>query len=170
VQVRDRVCKDFTRPGSASCCCTWTEHLGTICITTIQTHQNPQAQVPPLRLLSHSQYGANTRQGSSPRISMLCEGSCEKTWGTWPRPGLSAWTWVLLCLGKFLECTSGKFRARSPSLSPRECFTFHNLQQQGTHKSGALLPPLLFSSFQTNRNLSGAECNALKGTDPLGMC
>jgi hypothetical protein len=129
VQVSDRVCKDFTRTGSDSCCSTWTEYLGTIFITTIQTHQNHQAQFPPLRPLSYSQYVATTRQRSSPRISMLCEGSCEKRWGPWPRPGISAWTWGLLCLGKFLECTSGKFRARPPSLSPRECFTFHYLQQ-----------------------------------------
>jgi hypothetical protein len=90
--------------------------------------------------------------------------------GPRPRPGLLAWTWVLLCLGKFLECRCGKFRARPSSLSPRECFIFCYLQQLVTHNSGALLPPVLFSSFQTSRNLSGAECNALKGTVPLGMC
>jgi hypothetical protein len=97
-------------------------------------------------------------------------GSCETRQG----PMAQAWAFSLnlglLCLGKFLECRCGKFRARPPSLSPRECFTFHYLQQLGTHNSGALLPPVLFSSFQANRNLSGAECNVLKGTDTLGMC
>jgi hypothetical protein len=65
VQVRDRVCKDFTRPGYVPCCCTGIEHLGT---ATIQTHQNPQAQVSPLRYLSYSQDGATTRKRSSPRM------------------------------------------------------------------------------------------------------
>jgi hypothetical protein len=87
VQVSDRVCKDFTRPGSASCCCTGTEHLRTICITTIQTHQNPQAQVRPLRYLSYSQDGAATCRGAAPESPCSVKAPVRRYGGQGPDVG-----------------------------------------------------------------------------------
>jgi hypothetical protein len=79
VQVRNRICKCFTRPGSHSCSCTCDRTPGTRIITNSQTHKNALALVPLLKPQINSQEGAASRQRSIPRTSMLFEGSSEDT-------------------------------------------------------------------------------------------
>jgi hypothetical protein len=71
VQVRVRVCKDFTRRGSASCFFTWTEHLGTICIASVQTHQNPQPRSHPWNTWVIHRMVLPPGRGASPDLHAL---------------------------------------------------------------------------------------------------
>jgi hypothetical protein len=117
VQVRDRICKCFPRPGPHSCSCTWDRTNGTRSITISKTHKKPHALVPLLRPLRNSHQGADTRQRSNPRTSMLFLGSSEDT-------GLHDWIFQpepqeLICMRKAPEDECGK-RISPLSLSPRE--------------------------------------------------
>jgi hypothetical protein len=75
------ICNGFTRPGLNSCSCTWDR---TRCHREHHHRSDTlkaYAQVPLLRPLGHSCSGATSRQRSSPRTSVLSEGSCEKSLG-----------------------------------------------------------------------------------------